>query len=509
MLLSNALQGIQPYDVTGVALSSGEKELVAHRLSLYANSQDFYNGDHWTSRLYGVPSGAFAEGTRKTVMNFCKVVVDKAVDWFQADGWKVACHEGNEQVAEFLNAVWKINGRDRLTQKGVQAGAIKGDHFYYVTVRTRDRYGNVLPRKQWTVRLQVLAPEHVFPVWSDSEERKMKACFIQFPVPGDNNTSRLYSVWITPEKIVTYLDTELVDEIDNPIGEVNVVHVPNFEDASTNFGISDIEPIIPINMEYNEVSDSVRSVIKYHAEPTTVIFGARASTLEKGANSVWSGLPVEARVENLELQSDLAATYAYLDVLKANIMEFSSTPKVAFDSFDVKVASASAAALELMFQPLVEKTRRRRVTHEAGINEVNRLIILFHSIIIGDDITLLADNPATIFDTNVEYSSPLPRDEAVELDTAIKRFNAGVWSRAEMIRRVSKVRNHERLIVELIADKRAMLAETFEKQKALLGERPNSLSAFLGSECVSEELETLAEEIAALETARAESSGAS
>lgn len=501
-LIAQAIKGAQPYDVTGEALGNADRDVVMTRLALYENGQDFYDGNHWTSRLYGHASGGFSEGTPKTVFNYCKIIVDKAVDWFTADGWSVVCDQGNEQVAEFLNAVWKLNNRDRLTQKGVQAGAIKGEHYIYVTVRTKNRYGADVPRKKWTVRLQVLSPEHVFPIWSDSEARKMKACFIQFPVTGTReNTMQLYSVWITPEKITTYLDNEIIEDIENPVGEVNVVHVPNFEESNSNFGGSDIDSIIPINVEYNTVADSIRTVIKYHAEPTTIIYGARASTLEKGANSVWSGLPEpgKAKVENLVLQTDLAAVYNYLDMLRQSICELSSTPKVALDSFDVKVATSTAAAFELMFQPLVEKTRRRRIPHTEAIAEVNRLIVLFHTIVIGDTIALLADDIDSLYESEVEYTNPLPRDESVELDTAIKRFNAGVWSRAEMIRRCSKVKNYERLILELIADKRAALAETYEKQRALLGERPNSLSAFLGSECLSEDLQTLQEEIATLE----------
>lgn len=497
--LNDALKGVFPYDVTGVAVPDSTKDSVMERLSNYETNEKFYEGDQWAN--------PYQNDERKATFNYCKVIVDKAADWFNADGWEVSCYEGNEQVAEFLNTVWKYNNRNSLTLRSTQTGAIKGDSFIYVTVRTKDKYGRDLPRKQWTVRLQTIAPQYVHPVWSHSEDNRMAACFIQYPVEGYDGAdeTQLFSIYITPETVTTWLGLRQLESIDNPIGEVSVVHVPNFVSHESPFGESDIGHIVPINEEYNLVANSVRKVIRYHAEPTTIIYGAKASTLEKGANAVWSGLPKpsEAKVENLVLQTDLKAVYDYLALLKKQICELSFTPQIAFDSFDVRVATSSAAALELMFQPLLEKTKRRRVAHTEAIAEVNRLIILFQTIVIGDNITALADNPEQLFESYITYTSPLPRDEAVELDTAIKKFNAGVWSQAELIRRVSGVRNHERLIVELLADKRKALAETFEKQRALNGERPSSLSGFLGSECLSEDVEDLMKEVATLEKLQA------
>lgn len=490
--LEDALEGIYPYDVTGVALNEAQRDTVVERLHRYKEAHDFYKGNH-----FAIP---IQDGERKTVFNFCKVVADKAVDWHVAKGWSVTTQPGNEGIAEYLNMVWEHNKRMSLSLRQAQFGAITGDSFIYVTARTRDQYGIKLPRKKWSVRLQVLDPAHVFPIWSDVEPQKMKACLIQMPVQStDLKSTDLLTIWITSTRIQTWANQEMIDDMENPLGEVNVIHIPNFESADSAFGQSDIEDIIPVNEEYNLIAHSTRRIIKYHAEPTTVIYGVRASQLEKGANSVWSGLPTDAKVENLQLQSELTANFEWLLKLRELISQLSNTPKMAFDGTDSIPSNVSAAVLELTFQPLLEKTRRRQIPHRIAVQEINRLIIKVEETIIGNKLEDLADDSDNLADSDVTYTTPLPRDEAAELDLNIKKENAGVISRAELIRKCSNVANKERLVLELLADKRASLSEAYENQRAANGERPNSLVAFLGSEIISQDVMTLMKEIAVLE----------
>lgn len=491
--IEQAINGTMPYDVTGVAINNDQRDFIAQRLARYYRGQDFYDGNHFIN--------PFHDGERKTVFNFCGVIVDKGVNWHEAKGWKVVAVPGNEDVAKYLNYVWAYNNRGVLSLTQAQFGAIKGDSYYYVTVRTKDEMGNKLPRNKWTVRIQTINPSYVFPIWSDTEAGKMKACLIQMPVNSpDLKKIILLSIWITPEQITTFENTDIVDQIDNPLKEVNVAYVPNFPLSDSQFGKSDIEDIIPINEEYNAIAYSIRRIIKYHAEPTTVIYGVRASQLEKGANSVWSGLPETAKVENLQLQGDLKANFEYLQQLRNLISELSHTPKIAFDGTETLPARTSAAVIELAFQPLLEKTRQRQKAHAPAIREVNRLIMRFETEVIrAFDVSTLADSPDRLEDTDVEYTTPLPRDEAQDLDLNIKKYNAGVISQAELMRVCSNVQNFDRLVLEVLADKRADLAEAYENQRALNGERPNSLATFLGSETLSVDMMRIMNEIAVLE----------
>jgi hypothetical protein len=481
---NQAIKGIAPFDVVTGAMSEDYRDAAQERLNRYSVNHTFYNGDHFSAPI--------EDGEKKIVVNYCRPVVDKAVDFFLAKGWKVICPEGNEGVATLLNSVWDKNGRMTISQKACQFGAITGDSFWYVTVIVRNELGEELPRDEWYVKLSVLDPAYVFPIFSTKNPDEMDACLIQFPIedPKARDRTILYSIYITADSFVEYHDEKVISKNANPFGRVNVVHCPNFIKTGSFFGQSDIDAIIDVNVEYNTVCNRIRRIINYHAEPTTIIFGARASTLERGANKVWSGLPADAKVENLELKNaNLEHIYKYLEILREQMLSLSNTPQIAIDNKDYSISNTSGVAIQMMFQPLIEKSDRRSLCFTSAVSKLNQLIIIAErDIIKRGDWDKMADDMPRLMESWVEYTSPLPRDEQAELDAAVKKVELGVWSKAEAIRRVSGVKNIDLLILELIADKREELAMAYENQRAVSGERPSSLAAFLGSIVLNSDL---------------------
>ena len=78
------------------------------------------------------------------------------------------------------------------------------------------------------------------------------------------------------------------------------MHIANKPASASPWGLSDIIDIIPLNRTYNETVTDILDIINYHTAPVTIITGAKASNLEKGANKIW-GLPRRTpEVENLE-----------------------------------------------------------------------------------------------------------------------------------------------------------------------------------------------------------------
>ncbi len=491
--LIQALAGAAPFDVTGGAtLSDSMRDAAIARLERYRKNWNFYHGNHWLN--------AWEDGEEKAVCNFCKKIADAAVDWFVADGWKVKTVTGNEPVAEMLNDCWEYNGRRRLTEKAAQFGAITGDSFFYVTLETKNADGKDLPKEQHRVRVFAIDPANCFPTWNPLRPEEMLSVMIQFPMsqPDDASTEQLYTLVITKDKWTTYLNEVKKEENINPFGVVNVVHVPNLGLAHSSFGQGDFYHAISLNEEYNLALNSIRKVIKYHAEPTTLIFGAKAGDLDKGAKKVWSNLPMEAKVENLVLESDLTASFSYLDRLERQISELCCTPRIVFDPKELAMSHTSGLAMQMMFQPIIEKNRKRQVNWEKGISDANKLILKGHELL-GYNLTELADKPEELYCTSTEFTSPLPRDEVSEMDMAQKKITAGVWSQAEAVRRLSGVNDSRRLALELAADKRAEIAIAAETARAEQGLQPNLAVVFLGSVMLSEDLEGLTKSIAELE----------
>lgn len=489
-----AMEGKAPYDVTANYLNETARSSAIERLNRYRLAWRFYKGDQWDN--------PWEDGELKPVMNFIKKIADSAVDWFVAKGWSVTAESGNEQIAELVNECWEANNRLSLTEQAVQFGTITGDMFFYVTL-DKEKEDEVAK-----VKIEVLNPAFCFPVFDS--KGTMTAFLYQYPMQTEGGASVLYSLIITPTEWKIYWGEQLKEQGENAFNEVNVVHVPNFVLADSCFGQNDIHQVIPLNEEYNTVLNSVRRVIKYHAEPTTLIFGVKAGDMERGAKKVWSNLPTDAKVENLKLDGDLEASNTYLDRLERMIGELSNTPKVMFDSDGLRISNTSGLAMQMQFQPMIDKTRKRRTTFTKGIKSVNRLILKGFEIL-GVDLTQLGDNvdsPADIYCTDCEYTSPLPRDEQAELDAAAKKIELKVWSRAEAMRQLSGVNDFRRLVLEVMADERAALAMKAEEQKAAAGIPPNFSVVFLSSAPLSEDFESLVAASETQETAAAQEAAA-
>ncbi len=493
--LKNSLADYGFFDIAPEELfTTTYKESSQKRMSAYKHFYDFYNGNHWLNE--------WDNGERKPVNNFCKVIVDRAVDFFLARGFQISSVEGNEAVAEALDMIWEKNYKSLMTTKLLKSAGITGDAYCYVSVESKDKKGKDLPRDQWTVKLTSLEPQYVYPVWDDTRIGAMSACLIQFPLNTSTNGSQtIFSMLITPEYIKTFNDAEEQTTMENPFGEVNVVHITNDVEPGTNFGNSDIEHIIPLNEQYNTTLNSIRRIISYHAEPTTIIYGAKASRLEKGANRVWSNLPKpqDAKVENLALDSDLNAVYKYLEGIESMIYRMSKTPRQAFE-LSQGISNTSGIALELTFQPLLDKVRRKQQGFTVAVKKINKLIMFAHREILGEPLEALAVNQERALETGVKYTSPLPRDEQAEIDSATKKLAVGITSKAEEIRKVNRGVNTERISLEILADEMQALMLKWEQAKAiskgLIAPQPESV--FTGSVGMNEDFVTLQQSIAAL-----------
>lgn len=483
--IDDALKGFGPFDPSGSVLGPRAIASANTRLADYSVFWNYYNG---------TVSSLWRDGEQKMALNYCKLVADIGADWLASGGFQIACPSGNEKVAQYLGRVWDLNGRDALLQKLASFGSAIGDSFLYVTVNQKDADGEMLPKEGWTTSLIPINPGFCFPIWNPLRPSEMSSALIQLPLVNEDGIEVLYTLQISAKELTTYHNDTVVSKISNPFGEVNLVHFPNLPAANNQFGTSDISAITSLSDELVQVTNSLRKVIKYYGEPTTVVYGIRVSQLEKGANKVWSGLPEAARVETLEMKGDLKASLDYFKILKASLCELTQIPQMVLDPGEARISNTSGLAMQLMFQPLVEKTRRRRLPFQEGLVRANRLILKAAEYS-GTSVSELADNPKARYENTVTFGSALPKDAQTELDLATKRIASSIWSQAEAIRQVSGVADTERLGTELAADRMQKLVMAAETQKANSGMPLNLTAAFVGSDVIHEDLVELAKQV--------------
>lgn len=459
------------------------------RTQQYQSYARYYTGNHFIHPVY--------EGFHKVTVNFCQMVVDKTVEWVVANGFSVSHKDGRSvQLGEILNQVWEDNDKEHLHTKLTLESCMKGDAYLYVNMVDTDESGRRLPKSEWRIKLNFLPADYCYPIYREDMPENPVAVLVSYPIlMKESQTGEpvraQFGMYATAEKIIFMTDGSVVETVANPLGEVPIVHFPNTISATSRFGVSEVAKIHPLNEKYNETMSTLSKIIEYTGEPTTIVKGAKLSTLERGANKVWSNLPTDGDVFNLELESELEPIQNFLTRIEDNIFRMAETPKIAFDTQDDGYSNTSGIAMQMLFQPLVEKTRRIRKAQQKSFKTTNRLILKCLKKINGIDIeSLLVDstNPKRVYDTKVKFTSLLPKDENEELDRVIKKLDAGILSKAEAIRQVSGVDDYEQHSLELLSDKIAKLVEAFELQKGAMGIQPALSSAGIGSDCLTEEV---------------------
>jgi len=404
------------------------------RIQEYSKMWKFYDGDHW-DRDRAVE--------RLITFNYSKAIVDKSVSFLFGKGFRIKPHKDYTEIKEMVEEVWQYNNKDITGIEIGQMGAVTGDSFIRVSWENGKKNSQGIPHDleypDGKVRIDVLSSSMVFPEYATHNKNEMVSCKIIYVILQKDEKSgkiqpKLYKEEITRDKIKYYVDDKLQKEIDNVVGKINVVHIRNLPKAGKSYGQSDLKAVTDLQKELNEKVTDVSDIINYHAAPITIIKGAKSKNLEKGARKVWGGLPADADVYNLKLESDLGASNKYIGKIKTAISELSNTPEDSLGG-ESNISNTTGVALRVKYAPLLEKTWIKRRTYGRGIKEVCKLILLYLKVK-GDeeqqdilDEVIDGDDPKEIrklFDFTIKFPDPLPKDELVELQKIAQKLNMGI-----------------------------------------------------------------------------------
>jgi hypothetical protein len=137
----------------------------------------------------------------------------------------------------------------------------------------------------------------------------------------------------------------------------------------------------------------------------TVIVGAKASNLEKGAKKVWGGLPKDAQVFNLEGGAQgIDGALKYLELLKRSMHEIMNIPETALGQVQA-ISNTSGVALSIQFQPLMNRYSQKVAQYGKGLERVNELALR----------TLFLKEPETML-YNPEFDGPIKEGQVTQID---------------------------------------------------------------------------------------------
>jgi hypothetical protein len=450
-----------------VELADEEFEVHGPRLNRYSLNWAMYLGHHWGYRR--------ESGEMQIAVNYYRAFNDFLSRFVFGKGVHFRSPKATEAIIpDRLERIWEVdNEKMRVLLEMGQQGGITGDCFVKIAYEEPwvDSAGGNHPGR---VRILPLNSSFAFPEFHPHDRTrllrfKQKYRFWGTSLEGTRQVFT-YTEILTDDTIEEYINDELIDSRPNPLGLVPVVHIPNVPVSGSPWGLPDAHDIITINRAYNEISTDVADIINYHASPVTVIVGAKASNLEKGAKKVWGGLPKDAQVFNLEGGAQgIDGALKYLELLKRSMHELMNIPETALGQVQ-PISNTSGVALSIQYQPLMNRYSQKVAQYGIGIERINELALRTLALkeplqfmynpdedgpIKEGQLTQLDFADPITFQNSVQFPQPLPLDKLIILNEIQTKIGMGLESKEGALRTLGEEFPEEKLQEirqELISD---------------------------------------------------------
>ena len=430
-----------------VELADEEFEVHGPRLNRYSLNWAMYLGHHYSYRRQ--------TGETQMVLNYYRAFTDFVINFTFGKGVTFRSPKATEAIIpDLLERVWEVdNNKATVLWEIGQQGSVSGDCFIKVAYEESytDPAGRIHPGR---VRILPLNSSFAFPEFHPHDRERLIRFKLKYRFWGTSleGTRQVftYTEILTDDIIEEYINDELIDSRPNPLGTIPVIHIPNVRISGSPWGLSDCNDIISINRSYNETATDIADIVNYHAAPVTVIIGAKASQLEKGANKVWGGLPKDARVENLEGGAQgLKGAMEFLAMMKKSMHEMIGVPETALGQAQ-PISNTSGVALSIQFQPLMNRYHQKIIQYAHGLERVNELILLNLALkepekFVWDpdanqtplkqgQLAQLDFNDSITYQSYVHFPQPLPLDKLIALNEIQTKLSLGLESKEGALR---------------------------------------------------------------------------
>lgn len=227
---------------------------------------------------------------------------------------------------------------------------------------------------------------------------------------------------ISPTRRQRYEDGELVSESINTLGRLPVVHVQNLSQPLHYHGISDVEPLIPLQDELNtRLSDRAFRVTmqSFRMWLGKGIDGFTDRPI--GPGQMWLTDNPNASIEAFGGDADSPSERAHIEELREALDKASGVTPAAAGHIKARVGNlTSENALRISLMGTIAKIKRKRITYGGGIAQLCELIL--HAL---DVHGILRTEPHERR-VDVVWADPIATDESRKIADALAKAQLGV-----------------------------------------------------------------------------------
>jgi hypothetical protein len=361
---------------TGLISLLGQDE--QSRVEVIRKRWEAYYGK--TPAILKVSPGQIDDNVR---LNYARMIVDKGVSFLFGQEIEFEIDETAETSAEeWLDAVWRANRKMSLLQSATLIGGVTGHTFLKIV--TNEPYPRLVPIDSETMTVN-LAPDDYQTVLSyqisyiSQDSKTKKPIGVRQIIERDGQWWKITDQVGDTERLIW----STVNETVWPYVFSPIVDCQNLPAPGEFWGCSDLEDdVLEIIRAINFIASNTARIIRFHAHPKTWGRGFAAKDLRIGVDETIILPGANAELRNLEMQSDLASSLTYLDRLRQALHEISRVPEVAMGNLE-RAGSLSGVALQILYQPLLEKTGTKRLLYGDMLVELNRRLLAIGGF--GDD----------------------------------------------------------------------------------------------------------------------------
>ncbi len=439
-----------------IDMSFNEKDRVS-RNSIY---WDLYKGKHWTQEEQD-------DDQPTPTFNKVKIIVNKILSHLV--GKPFAISYLNERIesllAPFVNFILENSGGiECFGWEAAQMGSITGDCFLKPSYNESSK----------SVSLNVLDSSDTFVTYrfSDYRNNVPSDALIRWQFIDDDGKIAWKKQRWYKDRFYTVIDKKIVKDESgvNLLGKVPLVHIRNQIIGKEVYGLSDISDLESLNKLLNSRLRRFNDDVDYCGDPITIIFGARLSSLERGANKTWGGLPADAKVQNLTLDTDLPAQQRMIEYISGGIHESGNVPE---DSVNGKKHMSNVSGTSYHYDqiPIIEAVDRKRLVYGKGFKSaiemgLELLEICDRKYRLNLGLTNVkneieaelrkSNNPLSRLQkwntVHTQFQEYFPKDKISELQALNMEINMGIESRAGAMKRLGR-ENIDFKLTEILRDR--------------------------------------------------------
>ena len=355
--------------------------------------------------------------------NVARLVVDNGVSFLFGKAVEFEIDETEETLAEqYLTKVWNDNKKMSLLQRWALNGGVSGHGFIKIVERPGD-----------VPRLSVLDSESVHVKLEPDDYETLCGYVIAFPsVDPETNKPILVRQRIEQDGRGWIIIDEQADAKSLHWREVKrtdwrysfspIVDNQNLPAPNTFWGESDLSAdVIAMQESINFTLRNIGRILRFHAHPKTWGSGFSADELKIAVDETLVFPNKDARLQNLEMQSDLESSLKFYQQLKGVFHQVTRVPEVVTGKVD-NVGQLSGTALQILYRPIMEKTEVKRVTYGDALVELNRRLLAMGGFGDANFVTLHWPNLLPRNSLAARNTALLDQQLGVSQDTVLQRL---------------------------------------------------------------------------------------